>query len=340
MKTILNRQSNSFRLGYDLLDEDAEAFFDALIAENDDRMLIEVFRAWNLKGIHSDEIYSLARVMRNRCRAIDSRHRSFVDLVGTGGSRAKTFNVSTAAAFVAAGAGVPVAKHGNRAATSNSGSSDVLAELGIDPDSGPASAERCLNEIGICFMFAPNYHRLSPTLAQVRRQLGFPTIFNSLGPLCNPATAPHQLIGVYEISLIERAAQALARLGTARSWVVHGDCGLDEIVLDGNTSVAEIDGRSVRTLEISPADFGIEPAKHDEINVSSPAESAAMIVAVLRNALTGRPAESLVAINAAAAIYLAGHANDLRTAADAAFESIRSGKALFKLNQLAEASGR
>jgi anthranilate phosphoribosyltransferase len=144
--------------------------------------------------------------MRGRMKRINSKHESFVDIVGTGGSKAKTFNVSTAASFVVAGAGVPVAKHGNKAATSNSGSADVLSELGIDPAVDAATAESCLNEIGICFMFAPNYHRLSPTLGKVRRGLGFPTIFNCVGPLCNPASAPHQLIGVWDVKLLPKMA--------------------------------------------------------------------------------------------------------------------------------------
>jgi anthranilate phosphoribosyltransferase len=147
--------------------------------------------------------------------------------------------------------GVPVAKHGNKAATSNSGSADVLSALGIEPAVNAATAERCLNEIGICFMFAPNFHRLSPTLGRVRRGLGFPTIFNCIGPLCNPASAPHQLIGVWDKSLVSTMANALARLGTRKSWIVHGEDGSDEISVSGPTFVAEVENGNVRTFELS-----------------------------------------------------------------------------------------
>src|SRR5205807_225756 len=155
------------------------------IRTSDEELLAGLFGAWNQKGISANEIYAIANLLRERCIKIKSRFETFVDIVGTGGSSAKTFNVSTAAAFVVAGAGVPVAKHGNRAATSSSGSADVLKELRVKSDIDPGVAEQCLNEIGICFMFAPNHHRLSATLGRVRRGLGFPTIFNCVGPLCN-----------------------------------------------------------------------------------------------------------------------------------------------------------
>src|SRR5205085_11522163 len=163
-----------------------EPFLDALLAETDEGLISDVLYEWESKNVTEDELFSLALILRKRMTRISTHHGRFVDAVGTGGSRAKTFNVSTAAAFVIAGAGVPVAKHGNRAATSNSGSADVLAELGIKADIEPLDAEKCLNKLGICFMFAPKFHSLSPVLAKVRRALDRPTIFNNLGPLCNP----------------------------------------------------------------------------------------------------------------------------------------------------------
>src|SRR5687768_14471533 len=211
--SILEKYIQEFRSGNDLYADESEVFLDELITETDEFTLAEIFRAWNSKGIAGDEIFDLATIMRGRCTRVVTQHETYVDIVGTGGSSGKTFNVSTAAAFAAAGAGLPVAKHGNRAATSNSGSADVLSALGIEPAVDGRTAERCLNEIGICFMFAPNFHRLSPTLGKVRRGLGFPTIFNCVGPLCNPARAPHQLIGVWHKDLVPKMANVLARLG-------------------------------------------------------------------------------------------------------------------------------
>ena len=269
---------------------------------------------------------------------VNSRHETFVDIVGTGGSKAKTFNVSTAAAFVVAGAGVPVAKHGNKAATSNSGSADVLSELGVEPAVDAATAERCLNEIGICFMFAPNFHRLSPTLGKVRRGLGFPTIFNCVGPLCNPASAPHQLIGVWDKELVPKMANALARLGTKRSWIVSGEDGLDEISLGGPTYVAEVENGAVRSFEITPDYFGFETSSTHDLKSSDASHSAEMI----RNVLIGKPnpqkAEDIVLINACAALHLVDEATPPLAAADLARETLRNGNAHKKLEELSAAT--
>jgi anthranilate phosphoribosyltransferase len=336
--TILEKYISAFRDRRDLVGSDAEAFLDALIDEADEPLLADVFRSWNDKGISEDEIYYIARILRERCTRVKTRHETFVDIVGTGGSRSKTFNVSTAAAFVVAGAGLPVAKHGNRAATSSSGSADVLAELGVEPAVDAATAERCLDEIGICFMFAPNFHRLSPTLAKVRRGLGFATIFNCVGPLCNPAGAPHQVIGVWEKGLISKMANALARLGTKRSWIVHAEDGLDEISLAGPTFIGEVQGSSVSMLEIRPDDFGIAHSTvANSIAVSAP-ESADVIRGVLDGDFRDSDAERLVLINAAAALYLSGSSESLTDSYAVAVESLKSGAANEKLSMLARAT--
>jgi anthranilate phosphoribosyltransferase len=338
--SILNKTLEIFRSGRDLPSELAEPALDALISETDERPIADVLRAWNEKGISEDEIFSFASILRTRMKRVASTHKTFVDIVGTGGSRSKTFNVSTAAAFVVAGAGVPVAKHGNKAATSNSGSADVLSELGIDPMIEPEAAEKCLNGIGICFMFAPNHHRLSPTLAKVRRSLGKPTIFNLVGPLCNPASAPHQLIGVSERSMVKTMASALARLGTTRSWVVHSADGLDEISIGTNTFVAEVNGETVTTFTVSPGDLGMEPESNDSIKAASPVESADLIRAVLGNNLRNCAAENIVIINSMAAVYLTGRVKDTNEASYAVKENIRNGNSMRKLDQLAEALSR
>jgi len=334
---VLQKVLEEFRSGNELSQEIAEAVLDALISESDESLIANVLSAWDKKGIDESEIFEIARILRSRMIRVNSRHETFVDIVGTGGSKAKTFNVSTAAAFVVAGARIPVAKHGNKAATSNSGSADVLAELGINPAVDREIAEHCLNEIGICFMFAPNHHRLSPTLGKVRRGLEFPTIFNCVGPLCNPASAPHQLIGVWDKEMIPKMANALARLGTARSWIVNGN-GLDEISLEGTTSVAEISNGKVSLTEIGPASFGMESCEIHGIRCTDPVASSAMIRNVLAGEATGSAAEEIVVLNAAAAIRLTDTTVSNVEVVESARESIRSGNALCKMEELATAA--
>ena len=322
--------------GRDLSESEAVEFFTTLQTETENESLIAAaLLALEAKGSTGDELYAMAKLMRSRAVKVNSNHETFVDIVGTGGSSAKIFNVSTAAAFVIAGADLPVAKHGNRAATSNCGSADVLSSLGVNPAVDGRAAEKCLNEIGICFMFAPNFHALSPILGKVRRKLGVPTIFNNLGPLCNPANAPHQIIGVWNRDLVEKTARVLAKLGTTKSWIVHGSDGLDEITLNGNTSVAEISGDKVEIFEISPADFGLERAAFS-FSKCSPTDSAKIISDILHGDPVNENARNIVLINAAAAIYIAGKANDLRDAFSTAKESLESGEALAKLESLKE----
>jgi len=184
-----------------------------------------------VKGESVEELTGIASAMRSRAVPLKARHERFLDTAGTGSSCAKTFNVSTAVAFVIAGAGLPVAKHGNRAVTSRSGSSDVLTALGVGVSASPEVSQKCLNDLGVCFMFAPLYHGTTARVAAIRRELGVRTVFNLLGPLTNPAGAPYQLVGVCNAELVEPIAQTLAALGTQRAWVVHGLDGLDEVTL-------------------------------------------------------------------------------------------------------------
>lgn len=290
-----------------------------------------------VKGETVEELAGLASAMRARATRIRSRHDLFVDTAGTGSSAAKTFNVSTAAAFVIAGAGLPVAKHGSRAATSRSGSADVLAALGVNVSADPAVSEKCLNEIGLCFMFAPLYHTATARVAGVRRQLGVHTTFNLLGPLTNPAGAPRQIVGVWHESLVEPLARALGLLGAERAWVVHGRDGLDEVTVAGRTLVAEASGGGVRVFEIGPEDFGFERQALEGLG-GGDAEANARIV---REILTGARRDagrSLVVANAAAALYVGGRAETLREAARLAGESLDEGAALAKLEALVAAT--
>src|SRR2546423_6499340 len=296
-----------------------------------------------VKGETVDELAGMAEAMRNRAARLNTRHKRFIDTAGTGSSTAKTFNVSTAAAFVIAGAGLPVAKHGSRAATSHSGSADVLEALGVNTAAPPETVERCLNEHGICFMFAPVFHIATARVANVRRELGLHTTFNLLGPLTNPARAPFQILGVWHRALLERVASALALLGVKKAWVVHGADGLDEITIAYKTYVAACSSTGeVETFTVSPDDFGLERQHFDGFCGKGPQENAHLIHAILQGETTKTTsaARDLVIINAAAALYLAGVAPDLRYAVGLACESIDSGRAASKLDALVRETNR
>ena len=326
--------------GENLRRDESAALLDALLdGEATDAQIAAALVALAVKGETVEELAGMAAAMRARAVRINSQHQRFIDTAGTGSSYAKTFNVSTAAAFVIAGTGLPVAKHGSRAATSRSGSADVLTALGVNVSVAPEITERCLNEIGMCFMFAPLYHGATARVASVRRELGVHTTFNLLGPLTNPAGAPRQIIGVWHAALVQPLAQALAALGTEHAWVVHGSDGLDEVTLSGETFVAEAHEGSVKTFEITPEDFGLERAALEHLR-GGDAEANARII---RDVLTGvrrDEARELVLLNAAAALFVGGAANNLHEAAQLARKSIDSGAAYNKLEQLAEATNK
>jgi len=304
-----------------------------------DGQIASTLIALKMKGETVEELAGLAETMRNRATRINSRHSCFIDTAGTGSSRAKTFNVSTAAAFVIAGAGLPVAKHGNRAASSRCGSADVLSALGVNVSSSVELSEKCLNEIGICFMFAPLYHGATARVAGIRRELGVQTTFNLLGPLTNPARAPRQIIGVWSRDLLEPMAHALSLLGTERAWVVHGADGLDEITIADKTFVAEAEAGNVRTFEVHPRDFGLQAVALDEIRGGDAATNAQIVRGVLSGARRDQ-ARDLVIANAAAALFLGGAAGSLLNAAELARASIDDGGAGKKLEQLIQATNQ
>jgi len=304
-----------------------------LSAESTDAQIAATLIALKQKGETVEELAGLAEGMRARAVRINSRHPRFIDTAGTGSSCAKTFNVSTAAAFVIAGAGLPVAKHGNRAASSRCGSADVLAALGVNVSAPPEVSEDCLNEIGICFMFAPLYHGATARVAGIRRQLGVQTTFNLLGPLTNPAGAPRQIIGVSGFEFVKPMAQALALLGTERAWVVHGADGLDEITIAGRTFVTEAREGKVETFEIGPDAFGAERTTLDGLGGGDAEGNASIIRDVLSGARRDA-ARMLVVTNAAAALHVGGVADDLLAGAQLADQSIDSGAAHRMLEQL------
>ncbi|HZN09964.1 MAG TPA: anthranilate phosphoribosyltransferase [Pyrinomonadaceae bacterium] len=322
----------------DLNREEAGQLLDALLdPEATDAQISGALVALAVKGETIDELTGLVEGLRSRAVRVSSKHPCFIDTAGTGSSRAKTFNISTAAAFVIAGAGLPVAKHGNRAASSKSGSADLLTALGVNVSAIPSVSESSLNEIGICFMFAPLYHGATARVAGIRRQLGIHTTFNLLGPLSNPAGAPRQIIGVWRKDLAERLARVLSALGTERAWVVHGEDGLDEITLAGKTHVAEAHDGQVRTLEIAPDDFGFAPAPLDHLRGGDTEANARIVRAVLDGSRKDE-ARTLVIMTAAAALVLGGVAGDLREAAALAAQAIDSGAAESKLKLLIDAT--
>jgi anthranilate phosphoribosyltransferase len=326
--------------GEDLRREEATALLDALLEGSaTDAQIAAALVALAVKGETVEELAGMAEAMRARSLRINCRHERFIDTAGTGSSYSKTFNVSTAAAFVIAGAGLAVAKHGSRAATSRSGSADVLTALGVKVTAHPEVSLKCLDEIGICFMFAPLYHGATARVANVRRELGVHTTFNLLGPLTNPAGAPRQIIGVWHQALIEPLARVLVALGTEHAWVVHGSDGLDEVTLAGETFVAEAHKGQVKTFEIKPEDFGLEHAALSHLRGGDAEANAETIRAVLKGARRDE-ARDLVVANAAAALFVGGAATDLNSAARLAEESIDSGAAISKLEQLVEATNK
>jgi len=257
---------------------------------------------------------------------------SLVDTSGTGGDASGTFNISTATALVTAGAGVRVAKHGNRSISSKCGSADVIEALGVDIQLSPERAAQCLREVGICFLFAPNLHPAMKQVQTVRRELRMRTMFNLLGPLTNPARANGQVVGVYALDLVEKLAEALSMLGLRRALVVHGLDGLDEVTITGVTRIAEAREGSVRSYEVDPEEFGMKRGTLQDIAGGDAAENAAIIRAVLNG--ENSPRGDVVLLNAAAALVAAGRAEHLAQAIPMAEKSIDSGAAAGKLEAL------
>jgi len=300
------------------------------------------------KGETVDELAGAASAMRRHMTPIGSRHAALLDTCGTGGGGSSMFNVSTTAAIVAAAAGVPVAKHGNRSITSRSGSADVLAELGVNINATVPQVEDCLNELGLCFCFAPLVHPAMKHVATVRKKLGIRTIFNVLGPLVNPAGATHQLLGAGRPELRPLLAGAMLRLGTRRTLVVSGDDGLGDVTLAGTTAVTEVtadpplppeEGRgegALRDFTWTPENFGLAIQPLDGLAVADPAESAALI----RRLLAGErgPARDIVVLNAAAGLVAFGKTTDPTTAAAECAAAIDSGAAKLLLERLAKRS--
>lgn len=289
-----------------------------------------------MKGETPEELAGFAEAMLARAVRIDSAAE--LDTCGTGGDGARTFNISTTAAFVAAGAGVRVAKHGNRAMSSQCGSADVLETLGVRLDLEPRMVERCIREVGIGFMFAPVFHPAMKHAAAPRKEMGIRTFFNILGPLCNPAGARAQLLGVADGSLVEKMAEVMLRLGFRRALVVHGTDGLDELTLSSSSVVCEVRDGGIASYELSPGQFGLARVSPDELSGGSAEENARILEAVLRGARG--PHRDVVLLNAAAALYAADAAETIEQGFEIAAAAIDSGRAHAKLERLLEFCAR
>ena len=280
-----------------------------------------------------EEITAAAQVMREYATQVEVDNKNYlVDTCGTGGDSAHTFNISTAAALVAAAAGTSVAKHGGRSVSSKSGSADVLEALGVNLNQTPQQIALSIQEIGVGFMFAPNYHSAMKHAAPVRRELGVKTLFNILGPLTNPAGAKKQVLGVFSVDLVETLAHVLQRLGSQHVLIVHGSDGLDEITITGRTHIGELKNDTIQSYTIQPEDFGFQSTPIQDIQVNDAEHAKAMLLSVLKN--KSGAARDVVILNAGAAIYVAGVVDNLAAGITTAQKTIESGAALKKLHEL------
>ena len=318
--------------GEDLSVEQARDASRLVFEEATEAQIGGLLTALRTKGETEAEIAGFAQGMREAARTIDPDRAPLVDTCGTGGDEHDTINVSTTSAIVAAAAGVPVAKHGNHSVSSSSGSSDVLAAVGVDLDSEPAAVEAAVEAAGIGYMHAPAFHPAMKAVIGPRRELGVRTIFNVLGPLTNPAGADAQVLGVYSDALVTTVAAALTRMPVEHALVVHGD-GMDEIALHGPTTVAEVDGEDVTEYTLEPADVGLDAAPVDAIAGGTPEENAADLRGIVEGDVTG-PKRDVILANAGAAVYVAGEADTLADGVSLVADAVDSGAAAEKLATL------
>jgi anthranilate phosphoribosyltransferase len=329
LKTLLAHVAQ----GRGLSESDAEAAFDIIMSGNATASQMGAFlMALRVRGETVDEITGAARIMRAKAVAVDAPPGA-IDTCGTGGDSSGSFTISTASALVVAGCGVPVAKHGNRALSSKSGSADVLSALGVNIDADLAIVRQCLWEIGIGFLMAPRHHSATRHVAPTRVELGTRTIFNLLGPLSSPAGARRQLVGVFAPEWVRPMAEVLGRLGAERAWVVHGD-GLDELTTAGTTTVARFADGKVETFEIAPEDVGLERVRLEDLRGGEPQHNALLMRDLLGGA--GGPLRDIVLLNSGAALVVAGRAASLAEGIELAALSLDTGAARRVLEQLAE----
>jgi anthranilate phosphoribosyltransferase len=323
--------------GTDLSREEAAQSMSAVMSGEATPAQIAAFvTALHMKGETVDEITGCAETMREKAASVNCSKRPLIDTCGTGGDGSGTFNISTAAAIVAAAAGATVAKHGNRAASSRCGSADVLEELGVRIDLAPDKVETCLEQAGIGFMFAPVFHQSMKHAAGPRRELGIRTIFNMVGPVTNPAGADSQVMGIFSAELTEPMASVLGNLGAKRAFVVHGSDGLDEVTITGPTQVSELRDGEVKTYTVTPEEIGVGTGSKDDLKGGDVRTNATIIMDVLHGE-KGPPREIVLA-NAGACLAVAGLVSDFREGAALARDTIDSGRAIDKLEQFRKVS--
>lgn len=335
---IVMETLNALIEGQNLTREKARAVMNEIMEGNATPAQIgSLLTILRMKGETIEEITGFAETMRNKSNRVKTKHDDLLDTCGTGGDGGKTFNISTASAIVAAAGGVKVAKHGNRAMSSKSGSADVLEALGVNIHLDHHLAEQCLDRIGICFMFAQIYHQSMKHVAAPRKELGFRTIFNLLGPLTNPAGANHQLMGVYDRNKTEVLALVLKELKATRAMVVSSHDGLDEISISAPTQVTEWKEGKISTYQITPEELGLKRSPISELTGGTAAENAHIITSIFKGE-KGAKRDAVVA-NAGACLYVTGRCNNLKEGVQLAAALIDSGKALEKLQQLIDCTG-
>lgn len=320
---VMNGEDLSFEMAKTVMDEIMEG-------RATNAQIGSFLTAMRMKGESIEEITACATVMRNHCTKLRPAS-DVLDIVGTGGDEAYTFNISTVSALVIAAAGVPVAKHGNRSVSSKCGSADLLEALGVKIGLTAAQSEKVLARTGICFMFAPTFHASMKYAAPVRKELGARTIFNILGPLANPAGATLQLLGVYDESLVEPLARVLANLGVKRAMVVHGHDGLDEVTLCSSSTVCEVNGGRLNSFFLDPTQFGFEKCRPADLVGGDPQQNAQIALDILRG--EPGPKRDIVLLNAAVCLYMSYNDITLRECVRLAAQTIDAGKALQKLEE-------
>ena len=326
--------------GADLTELQArEVFGEIMSGKATSAQIGALIAALRIKGETVEEITGAAKVMREKSLKIHTGSvKAAVDTCGTGGSGKNTFNISTTAAFVAAGCGLKVAKHGNRSASSRCGSADVLEALGVNIDASPDIVAKCIRRIGIGFLYAPLFHKAMKHAIQPRREIGTRTIFNLLGPLSNPADVPYQVVGVYDARLTETIAGVLKKLGSRRALVVHGMDNMDEITITGRTKVSELNKGRIRTYYLTPEKFGLKKARPKDIKGGTAEENAGILLSILKG--EKGPGRNVVLMNASAALVAAGKARGFRQGMEMAADSVDSGMAMDKLKQLIKMTGK
>lgn len=322
------------------IEESQEIMREVMSGKATNAQIAAFLTALRMKGETVDELIAFTSVMRESCLRIRPRVEGrLVDTCGTGGDKTKTFNISTAAAFVVAGAEVAVAKHGNRSVTSKSGSADVLEKLGLNLNMNPEEVQATIEQVGLGFMFAPAFHPSMKFAVQPRREIGIRTTFNILGPMTNPASANAQLLGVYDAKLTVPLAYVLKKLGCEEAMVVHGLDGLDEISTLGKTAIAWLKEGEVAIMEVTPKDFGVKRARTSDIQGSTPEDGAKILFKILNgDCAIDDPKTEIVLVNSAAGIIVGGRADDFSYAMTIARKSIESGNAYKKLKALIKAS--